>query len=117
MELDLDKALPLAPAPLQILLALAGGDLHGYATMQEVARQSKGQCKLGPGTLYYNLERLLNQGLVHDLGRKVADTDSRRRYYRLSAAGQKVLAAELKRLEGMIHAARLRLRALEGGRA
>jgi DNA-binding PadR family transcriptional regulator len=102
---------------LQILLALASGELHGYAIMQEVSRQSKGHYKLGPGTLYYNLERLIGQGLVLDMGHRVEDNDSRRRYYRLSASGQAVLAAELKRLEGMIHAAELRLRELEGGRA
>jgi len=114
---DIEKFIPLAPASLQILLALAGGELHGYAIMQDVSRQSKGQYKLGPGTLYYNLERLIDQGLVDDMGRRVSDTDSRRRYYCLSTAGQVVLAAELKRLEGMIHTARLRLRALGGERA
>ena len=109
--------IPLAPAALHILLALAAEDLHGYAIMQEVARQSEGNYRLGPGTLYDNLQRLLDQGLVREMGQRASDTDSRRRYYRLSAAGRGVLAAEVKRLDGMIHAARLRLRALEGRRA
>ena len=117
MKADLEKLIPLAPAALHILLALAAKDLHGYAIMQEVARQSRGQYKLGPGTLYDNLQRLLDQGLVRDMGGRVGDTDSRRRYYRLSAAGRGILTQEVKRLEGVVQAARLRLRALEDERA
>ena len=56
--------LPLSPAILHILISLAGEDRHGYGIMQEVALQSDGQYKLGPGTLYDNLQRLLDQGLV-----------------------------------------------------
>jgi DNA-binding PadR family transcriptional regulator len=117
MRDDHEKLLPLAPAALHILLALAAEDLHGYAIMQEVARQSEGQYKMGPGTLYDNLQRLLDRGLVREMGPRASDTDSRRRYYRLSAAGRSVLAAEAKRLEGVVHEARLRLQALEGRRA
>lgn len=117
MKHDHEKLIPLGPAALHILLALAAEDLHGYAIMQEVARQSEGLYKLGPGTLYDNLQRLLDQGLVREMGGRASDTDSRRRYYRLNAAGQSVLAAEVKRLEGVVHEARLRLQALEGGRA
>ena len=117
MKEQTKKLLPLAPATLHILLALAAEDLHGYGIMQEVARQSEGQYKLGPGTLYDNLQRLLDQGLVREVGRRASDTDSRRRYYRLNEAGRSVLAAEVKRLEEVVHEARLRLRALESGRA
>ncbi len=112
---ECEKFLPLAPAALHILLALAGEDLHGYAIMQEVARQSEGRYKLGPGTLYDNLQRLLDQGLVQEVGRRESDTDSRRRYYRLNAAGRGVLTAEVKRLEGVVHDARLRLRLPRSG--
>jgi len=117
MTRDHEKLLPLAPAALHILLALAAEDLHGYAIMQEVARQSEGKYRIGPGTLYDNLQRLLDQGLVREMGPRASDADSRRRYYRLNAAGRSVLATEVKRLEGVVHEARLRLRALEGGRA
>ena len=100
---------PLSPAVLHILLSLAGEDLHGYAIMQEVARQSDGQYKLGPGTLYDNLQKLIRQKLVQELGRKAGDDDPRRRYYRLSPMGRGVLAAETERLADVVRQARLRL--------
>jgi DNA-binding PadR family transcriptional regulator len=108
MKHDLNWFLPLAPATLHILLALAGEDLHGYGIMQEVARQSEGRYKLGPGTLYDNLQRLMEQGLVEEAGRG-ANEDARRRNYRLSANGRAVLTAEISRLEGVIRRARLHL--------
>ena len=101
---DVEQFLPLAPATLHILLALAGEDLHGYAIMQEVARQSEGRYKLGPGTLYDNLQRLLHQGFVKESG-----GDSRRRYYRLTALGRGVLTAEVSRLETVIRDAKVHL--------
>jgi DNA-binding PadR family transcriptional regulator len=67
--------LPLSPATLQILLALAGQDLHGYAIMQEVSRQSEGKCKLGPGTLYDNLQKLIAKNLIEELGHRAGDDD------------------------------------------
>ena len=103
--------LPLSPATLHILLSLAGEDLHGYGIMQEVARQSEGAYKLGPGTLYDNLQRLMDQGLVNQLSKKLdANDDPRRRYYRLTSLGRKVLSAEISRLEGVVREARLHLR-------
>ena len=107
--------LPLAPATLHILLALAGEDLHGYGIMQEVSRQSDGQYKLGPGTLYDNLQRLLDQGLVQEVGR--SGEVSRRRYYRLNSLGRGVLAAEIARLEGVVRDGRLRLQIAKPRRA
>ena len=98
---------PLPPAALHILLALAGEDRHGYALMQEVERQSGGSYKLGPGTLYDNLERLSQQGLVRRLAAE--DGDSRRRYYRLTAAGKRTLSVEVRRIETAIREARSRL--------
>ena len=109
------KFLPLNPATLHILLALAGEDLHGYAIMQEVSRQSEGRYKLGPGTLYDNLQRLLSQALILERGRDTGD--SRRRYYRLTALGRGVLAAEISRLESMIRAAKLHLQTARAGKA
>ena len=106
---DANQFLPLAPATLHILLSLAGEDLHGYGIMQEVLRQSEGRYKLGPGTLYDNLQRLMEQGLVQEAARRSGNEDPRRRYYRLTPLGRRVLAAEIERLDGVVRAARLRL--------
>jgi DNA-binding PadR family transcriptional regulator len=113
---DLGTFLPLSPATLHILLALAGEERHGYGIMQEVARQSEGQYKLGPGTLYDNLQKLMEQGLV-DEARRSANDDPRRRYYRLTSWGRKILTAEVARLEGVVREARLHLRAPSPRRA
>jgi DNA-binding PadR family transcriptional regulator len=113
---DLGTFLPLSPATLHILLALAGEERHGYGIMQEVARQSEGQYKLGPGTLYDNLQKLMEQGLV-DEARRSANDDPRRRYYRLTSWGRKILTAEVSRLEGVVREARLHLRAPSPRRA
>lgn len=107
---DFSFYLPLSPATLHVLLALAGEDRHGYAIMQEVARQSEGQYKLGPGTLYDNLQKLLAKGLVEESPRRAKDDDPRRRYYRLTAAGRGVLTAEIGRLETVVREARVHLR-------
>jgi DNA-binding PadR family transcriptional regulator len=106
MRENLSEFVPLSPATLHILLSLAGEDRHGYGIMQEVARQSDGQYKLGPGTLYDNLQRLLGQKLVQALGRRAGDDDPRRRYYRLSPLGQAVLSAEISRLEDLVREGR-----------
>lgn len=104
-----DTFLPLSPATLHILLALAGEDLHGYGIMQEVRRQSEERYKLGPGTLYDNLQKLMDQNLVQE-ARRTAGDDPRRRYYRLSSLGRGVLSAEISRLEGVVRQARLHLK-------
>src|SRR5713226_8161942 len=82
MNEEIGAFLPLSPASLHILLALAAEDRHGYGIMQDVARQSEGQYKLGPGTLYDNLQKLMNQGIVEEAPRRSAQDDPRRRYYR-----------------------------------
>lgn len=107
--------LPLNPATMHILLALAGEDRHGYGIMQEVARQSLGHYKIGPGTLYDNLQKLLDSGLVSET--KERNTDPRRRYYRLTAFGRRVLAADLDRLETAIREAKGRLQKPQPRRA
>ncbi len=109
--------LPLSPATLHILLSLAAEDLHGYGIMQEVARQSEGKYKLGPGTLYDNLQKLLQRKFVQELGRRPGDDDPRRRYYRLTSLGRGVLAAETARLAEVVREARLRLRIARPQRA
>src|SRR5215470_16019915 len=107
MKRGVNEFLPLAPAVLHILLALAGEDRHGYGIMQEVARQSDDQYKLGPGTLYDNLEKLLNEGVVEDSARRSSADDPRRRYYRLTRFGRRLLTTEVKRLESVVREARL----------
>ncbi len=109
--------LPLSPATLHILLSLAAEDLHGYGIMQEVARQSEGKYKLGPGTLYDNLQKLLQRKFVQELGRRPGEDDPRRRYYRLTSLGRGVLAAETTRLAEVVREARLRLRIARPQRA
>jgi len=101
-----NEFLPLSPATLHVLLALTSGDLHGYGIMLEVARQSGGQYKIGSGTLYDNIKKLLNVGLVEALP---AD-DSERRRYRLTQMGNSVLAAETERLTAVLREARRCLR-------
>jgi len=101
--------LPLSPATLHILLSLAGEDLHGYGIMQEIARQSDGKYKLGPGTLYDNLQKLIERDWVEELGHRRGDDDPRRRYYRLTSQGRGILAAETARLADVVHEAQLRL--------
>ena len=108
---DISPFIPLSPASLHILLSLAAEDRHGYGIMQEVARQSEGQYKLGPGTLYDNLQKLMTQALVEESTRSFAHEDPRRRYYHLSSFGRRVLSAEIGRLEAVVHEARVHLRA------
>jgi DNA-binding PadR family transcriptional regulator len=98
--------LPLSPASLHILLALAAGELHGYGIMLEAARQSQGQYKLGPGTLYDNLRKLMAHNIVEESRKSTLADDPRRRYYRLTGLGRRVLAAEVSRLEGVLRQAR-----------
>jgi DNA-binding PadR family transcriptional regulator len=117
MKEDLNAFLPLSPATLHILLSLAGEDLHGYAIMQEVSRQSEGQYKLGPGTLYDNLQKLIDRRFIQELGHRRGDDDPRRRYYRLTSTGRAVLSAEVTRLEGVVREANLRLRPARPRRA
>jgi DNA-binding PadR family transcriptional regulator len=101
--------LPLSPAILHILLALAAEDQHGYAIMQEISQHSAGQYKIGPGTLYDNLQKMMNQGLVEESHRAGRDEDARRRYYRLTRLGRSVLAAEVNRLDDVLREAKARL--------
>jgi DNA-binding PadR family transcriptional regulator len=103
---------PLSTASLHILLALAESNLHGYGIMQSVKRQSGGAYKLGPGTLYANLDRLLASGLVGEAERRMRDGDTRREYS-LTASGERVLRGEVQRLRQVVDVARTRLGKLE----
>lgn len=100
--------LPLTPAVFHILIALADGEAHGYAIMQEVAERSGGSVRLGPGTLYGAIGRLLDDGLIQECDKRPDPEmdDERRRYYRLTNLGARVLALETERLEDLVRAAR-----------
>ena len=110
MKKEFDDFLPLSPAALHILLALVSEDRHGYGIMLEVARQSDHRYKLGPGTLYDNLEKLLHQGIVEKSTRRSLADDPRRRYYRLTSFGRRLLATEIARLDGVVRKAKSHLR-------
>lgn len=99
--------LPMRPVEFYILLALAGGELHGYGIIQATERQSEGRVTLDPGTLYRALRRLRDAGLLEESGRREAgDLDARRRrYYTLTASGRACAAQEARRLAGLVRAA------------
>jgi DNA-binding PadR family transcriptional regulator len=107
---DPSTLLPLTPAVFHILLALAGGECHGYGIMQEVDRVTGGQLSLGPGTLYRSIQRMLLEGLIEELkdAHDSESDDDRRRNYRLTAFGREVARAESRRLETLVEAARER---------
>lgn len=102
--------LPLTPAVFHILLALADGEKHGYAIMQEVATITNGDMKMGPGTLYGSIKRMLETGLISESDERPdpALDDERRRYYQLTPFGEQVARAEAKRLASLLHAAHLK---------
>lgn len=102
------EALPLPASEFQILLALADGERHGYAIMQEIERRSAGAVRLGPGTLYGSIKRMVAAGLIAESDDRPAASreDERRRYYRITAVGERVATAEARRMERLVTAAR-----------
>jgi DNA-binding PadR family transcriptional regulator len=98
---------PLTPAAFQVLLALAAGQAHGYAVMRFVEQVTAGSVRLGPGTLYRTIGRLLADGLVEEAegGDPAAPHDARRRYYRLTPLGLEAARAEAALLERLVAAA------------
>lgn len=107
MKSDLSKASPLSAATLHILLALADEDLHGYGIIQKAGRQSQQKYKLGPGTLYDNLKKLMDQRLVVDSPKSAVNSEDEKRLYRLTPEGRAALAAELDRLKNVLREAEL----------
>src|SRR6478736_1756020 len=97
---EIGALLPLTPAVFHILLALADGESHGYGIMQDVDRITSGGTRLGPGTLYRSIQRMLVDGLIEELAIALDDEadDDRRRYYRLTDKGTTVAKAEAQRL-------------------
>jgi DNA-binding PadR family transcriptional regulator len=109
--------LPLTPAVFHILLALVEGEKHGYAIMQEVEAISMGHVKMGPGTLYGSIKRMLEAGLIEESDERPDPEldDQRRRYYRLTGSGLQTLKAEARRLADLVAQAQAR-RVLEPAR-
>ncbi len=101
------QLLPLTPAVFFVLFALAEGERHGYAIMQEMAALSGGKFRMGPGTLYTTLQRLLDLDLIEEV--EAADDvqrESRRRYYRLSGSGKALLEDEIGRMDSVVRLAK-----------
>jgi len=98
------KDTPLTPAVLHILLALSTEERHGYAIMKQVERESHSKVRMGPGTLYGSLGRMMDAGLIRESDRRVDPgmDDERRIYYELTALGQKALSAELDRYREVV---------------
>jgi DNA-binding PadR family transcriptional regulator len=97
---------PLTPAVFHILLALADQERHGYGIMQDVLERTDKQIKLGPGTLYGTIKRLLETNHIEELPEREDENQQRRRYYKLTSAGRKTLKAEAERLEHLVNIAR-----------
>jgi DNA-binding PadR family transcriptional regulator len=105
---ELQRLLPLTPAVFFVLFSLADGDKHGYAIMQQMAELSNGEFRMGPGTLYTTLQRLLELWLIEEVevAGAAAQRESRRRNYRLTGSGKTLLEAELARMESVVRLAR-----------
>jgi DNA-binding PadR family transcriptional regulator len=123
MKSESIKSRPLSSATLHILLALAGGNLHGYGIIKEVTRNSDGHYRLGPGTLYDNLKKLMDAGLVADAAtsssskrKPVSSKEDDRRFYTLTKDGKNALAAEVDRLQSVVREAKLRLQEARTGK-
>jgi len=108
MDID-DPSRPLPPAVLHILMALADEDQHGYAIIQSITVRTGGRVKIGPGTLYRSLHRMLEEGLVVELDERPSpdQDDERRRYYRITPLGRKAARAEAARLAELVRLARI----------
>jgi DNA-binding PadR family transcriptional regulator len=106
---DIAALLPLPPATLHILLALADGERHGYAIIQDVEERTSGELRMSAGTLYRSIARMVEQGLIAETTkRRTRAEDERRRYYKLTAFGTAVARAELARLAEFVKHARAR---------
>jgi DNA-binding PadR family transcriptional regulator len=104
---DVEALVPLPVSEFQILLALADGERHGYAIMKEVERRSGGTVRLGPGTLYGSIKRMLAAALIEESDERPGGRDDeRRRYYRITSLGRRVATAEARRMERLVSAAR-----------
>lgn len=103
-----DDRSPLTPAVFYILFALAGGDKHGYEIAKQVTEDSQGRVRMGTGTLYGSIKRMLAEALIEETEQRPAPDldDERRRYYRLTEEGRQALRAELARYDRVVAVAR-----------
>jgi len=110
MATDPERQLPLTPVVLHILLALADErqGKHGYAVAREVEELTDGHIRMGPGTLYGSIQRMLDAALIEEAARRgrASEEDERRRYYRITVFGRRVLELELSRLAEVVAIAR-----------
>ena len=113
-----DELLPLTPPVFHLLVALSDGERHGYALMRQVAADTDGALQLGPGTLYGCLQRMLAAGLIAESDQRSDPQldDERRRYYRITDFGMRVVTAEAKRLAAAVTVARARRLLPKGSR-
>ena len=107
---DVERFLPLPASAMHVIVALAGGEKHGYAIMREVEHLSGGVVRMGPGTLYGSIKRMTDQGLLEETEERPDPSldDERRRYYRLTQLGERVGAAEHARLTRLLSTAQAR---------
>ena len=106
-EPTVEDLVPLPPATFHILLALAEGERHGYAIIQDVEARTDGELRLSAGTLYRSIARMVEQGLIAEVTRRrTAEDDERRRYYRMTPFGNAVARAEMRRLSQLLRLAR-----------
>lgn len=112
MATDPRDFLPLHPNWFHILLSLAGSEQHGYGIMQEVQERTNGAVRLWPATLYGSLTKLIGAGLIEESGERPVPErdDARRRYYKLTRLGRRVLEAECARLEELVRMAQKKRR-------
>jgi DNA-binding PadR family transcriptional regulator len=109
-KIDVQDFLPLKTQWFHIMLSLAGGEQHGYSIMQEVLERTAGKVRLWPATLYGSIKRLIEAGLIRESDERPAPEldDARRRYYRLTALGRRVLDAECERLQELVRTIRVK---------
>jgi DNA-binding PadR family transcriptional regulator len=109
-EIHPKSFIPLKTQWFHIMLSLAGGEQHGYGIMQEVLNRTTGKVRLWPATLYGSIKRLIEAELIEESDERPAPEldDARRRYYRLTTLGRRVLDAECERLQELVHAIRLK---------
>ena len=106
------KFIPLKAQWFQIMLSLAGGEQHGYGIMQEVLGRTHGKVRLWPATLYGSIKRLIEANLIEESDERPAPEldDQRRRYYRMTTLGRRVLDAECERLQDLVRTIRVKQR-------
>jgi DNA-binding PadR family transcriptional regulator len=109
-ENDPQKFLPLKPHWFHIMVSLAAGEQHGYGIMQEVLNRTTGKVRLWPATLYGSIKRLIEADLIEESDERPAPEldDARRRYYRLTPLGKRVLEAECERLQELVRTIRVK---------